>query len=255
VFVSVVALFVTAYFSRTKASDDIATTLSAIVANIGSGATADKEVAAMRIAAKGDEALPALKMLLAARDDTLRQNAVDVATELYLSRDAAGRSKLAAIMVQYYRDGIRRGVIQWAATVVPQLSEGGDWDVLYGEVKKTFGEEGEHCSDPVPSDDLDGLAMDTSLLLKERSAPSDMSMVIGLIKNCGTRTIAISRARTNAAQALGTILEKLWPRLSPCEQIALFYRLRLIRQLPSVLQDQLDRIIATLVLPPVTDCL
>ncbi|MFZ1007043.1 MAG: hypothetical protein WAN65_09410 [Candidatus Sulfotelmatobacter sp.] len=104
----------------------------------------DANITAMKLAAYGDKALPAVKIALGAQEPKLRDGAVKIAAQMYFG-ETVDRGDLTKAMLKYYDNPVlRQGVLEWFATVesspVPLSDK--ECEVVLGKMKKTFGDSG-----------------------------------------------------------------------------------------------------------------
>jgi hypothetical protein len=97
-------------------------------------------ITAMKLAAYGDKALPAVKIALGAKDKNLRDGAVTIAAQMYYG-ETIDRGDLTEAMLKYYDNPVLRlGVLEWFATVesspVPLSDKNGKAALV--KVRQTF---------------------------------------------------------------------------------------------------------------------
>jgi hypothetical protein len=104
------------------------------------------QLTAMKLAAYGDRALPAVRMALGADDRGLRTGGILVAQQMY-SAETVGRKELTREILGYYTSSpaLRLGVLEWLVEMGHQLSEE-DSKLAYDLVKSSFGQRGELCA-------------------------------------------------------------------------------------------------------------
>ena len=104
----------------------------------------DPNVAAMRLAAYGDKALPAVRIVLGAQDQGLRLGGVLVLQQMYLE-GTVRKGKLVSEMLENYDNPLlRRGVLQWLEQMKSNLPEG-DRRLFFEKVKATLGAKAQNC--------------------------------------------------------------------------------------------------------------
>jgi hypothetical protein len=166
--------------------------LAALIKDFGSTAAqssvpnADTELklqlAAMELAAYGDQALPAVRMALGAKDTGLRHGGVLVAEQMY-SAETVEHGKLTREILSYYTANspvLRLGVLEWLAEMESQTQFSKE-DSMAGfrMVKESFGSSGEKCKEQ--GEDLAGAAAD---YLSAGSFADAKDFACGMNKHC-----------------------------------------------------------------------
>lgn len=109
----------------------------------------DPNIAAMKLAAYGDKALPAVWIALGAEDPQLRNGAVKIAEQMSYEGAIDPRT-LSEAMLKHYKNNpvLRLGVLEWLSGMESEnrLSEAEAKDA-FRHVQETFGLGGERCAD------------------------------------------------------------------------------------------------------------
>ena len=150
-----------------------------------------REIAAIRLAAYGDKALPAVKMVLGASDRDLRTGGVLVAQQMYRAQ-TVDRKKLTNEILGYYAANdrfLRLGVLEWLVAMENQLSVD-DSRLAYKLLQDSFGPHGELCS----TQDED-VALEAAKFLYIWSFGDSRAFVLGMATYCtgeGAREQAVN---------------------------------------------------------------
>jgi hypothetical protein len=138
-------------------------------------------IAAMKLAAYGDKALPAVWIALGSDDPTLRNGAVKIAKQMYFEETVEHKALIGA-MLKHYRNnpGLRLGILEFLGELesADQLSPE-DSRCALGLIKDTFGSDGQQCAGQ--GADLAGAAAD---FLSAGSFPDAMDFVRGMDAHC-----------------------------------------------------------------------
>lgn len=184
---------VVAYFGN-KFDDHISKdTLDKITTEFVKG-DSDPNLTAMKLAAYGDKALPAVKIALAADDQDLRNGAVQIASQMYFT-ETVDRESLTKSMLNYYDNPVLRlGVVEWFSTIESSQVPLGDLyrNALLQKLQKTFGDAGERCKDQDAQ-----VAQAVSSLLLTGPWATNKAFTSGMNKNCPGN----AAAHTNSASA------------------------------------------------------
>ena len=179
---------VVAYFGN-KFDDHISKdTLDKITTEFVKG-DADPNLTAMKLAAYGDKALPAVKIALAADDQDLRNGAVQIASQMYFT-ETVDRDSLTKSMLNYYDNPVLRlGVVEWFSTVESSQVPLADpqREALFQKLQKTFGDGGERCKDQDAQ-----VAQAVSSLLLTGPWTNKKTFVSGMNANCGNNPVVHS---------------------------------------------------------------
>lgn len=121
---------------RTREALDKITT--EFVASKGS----NPEIAAIKLAAYGKDALPAMRMVLAATEDGLRNGGVLIAEKMYVGGTVDREVLVEEIMRDYGNPGMRRGALEWFKKMEGQLSEQ-ETKLAFAKLQTSF--QGKEC--------------------------------------------------------------------------------------------------------------
>jgi len=123
-------------------------TLDRITTEFVQGGT-DPNITAMKLAAYGEKALPAVKVALGAKEPRVRDGAVQIAAQMYFE-ETVDRKKLTRDLLKFYDNPVLRlGVLEWLSTVqsspipLPDCQQ----NDAFKKLQQTFGPTGEKCSD------------------------------------------------------------------------------------------------------------
>lgn len=155
-----------------------------------------RAIAAIKLAAYGDEALPALKMVLGSEDDRLRSGGVLVAEQMYRA-STVERTELTKQLLSYYAANdatLRRGVLEWLVKMGRQLSDV-ESRQAFGVLVQTFGSQGQNCA----TQD-DHVAMEATNFLLVWSFKDSVELLSGMIQKCPDQDV-----RRQAKQVLDAI--------------------------------------------------
>jgi len=142
---------------------------------------ADASMTAMRLAAYGDKALPAVKIALGAKKASIRDGAVEIAAQMYFA-ETVDREDLAKAMLTYYDNPVLRiGVLEWLATIESSLVPLSDNDskAAFGKLKQTFGSVGGRCAEQGPD-----MAQAAANFLSAGSIGDRRDFVLGMDEHC-----------------------------------------------------------------------
>jgi hypothetical protein len=221
--VSVVVSYSTYEFNRRAAVSASSTTLGTLISEFGrsvEGPSSDRAdtLAAMKLAIYGEQALPAVKIVLSSDDGGLRRTGVLVAQQMYRSGTVNGEN-LSRTMLSYYENpSLRLGVLEWVNTMERDLSvsESRQW---LAAIQKSFGPLGRNCTTHNEFVALEATKFINTWLI----ADSD-KLLLGMITACRD---AEQSARYQGArnQALLT-LPRLTSRLSRADKDRIISALR-----------------------------
>ena len=178
----------------------------------------DPNIAAMKIAAYGDKALPAVRVVLGANTDTFRQEGELIVQQMYVDETVNRRKLLDELMHDYDNPVLRLGVLEALNKMALQLEEPDREPVLskLTDPVHGFGSDGRKCkqeeSDKPPFEAA-------SVLLKwSPVAAGDFlqrskDIALGLTENCldNENPQRFDRVRTTAANAAAR-MAKSFPR-------------------------------------------
>ncbi len=137
-------------------------------------------IAAIKLAAYGEKALPAVKMVLGSDDPQLRSGGVLVAEQMYRA-ETVDRKKLTREMLNYYSANdrlLRRGVLEWLVEMDHQISDD-EARNAYAVVRQSFGAGGELCA----TQD-ENVALQAANFLFIWSYPDSKDLVFGMVRRC-----------------------------------------------------------------------
>ena len=183
VFVSWLAFY---YANSMKTADEAKTsaeTLGTLVTEVASQPDEHaKTVEAMKLAAYGEQALPAVKIVLGATNRADRAGAVQVAKQMYIA-ETVNRQELVREMLKYFDNAaLRIGVLEWFAsieTLNPRPSGDPESEPLLKKLTQTFGKDGANCSKQDQN-----MARAAAHFLSAWSAQSSMPLVEAMIQKC-----------------------------------------------------------------------
>jgi hypothetical protein len=169
-------------------------TLDKITTEFVQGNT-DPNVTAMRLAAYGDKALPAVKIALGTRNPMLRKGAVQIAAQMYFA-ETVRRDSLTKSMLEFYDNPVLRlGVLEWFSTIESSPVPLSDKyrEAVFRKLQDTFNFDKDPKSCEVQGADLAGavatlLAVGPLanrkdfLLAMDKSCPKDFSGVHATLK-------------------------------------------------------------------------
>lgn len=170
---------------------------NSLVPNDPNGAEESKlEIAAMELAAYGDQALPAVGMALGASDNGLRHGGVLVAQQMYRAKTLA-HGKVSDAMISYYNSSspyLKRGVLEWLAKMKQELSKEEGESAVH-MLTQSFGAKGENCR----GQDV-RVAMEVTNFLPIWPLSEAKELLAGMAKNCKDKDV-----RDHAAEQLSSI--------------------------------------------------
>ncbi|MFZ0771877.1 MAG: hypothetical protein WCA49_09775 [Candidatus Sulfotelmatobacter sp.] len=135
-------------------------------------------VRAMKLAVYGERALPAVKMVLGADEDSVRSGGVYVVEQMYRS-GTVGHEKLTSEMLSYYDDPtLRRGVADWLAEMGNQLSDE-EVALFLSKLQQSFGADGQNCTKQ-----HEEVALSVARFLFIRPIKGAKDLVLGMATNC-----------------------------------------------------------------------
>jgi len=180
-----------AAYEINRAASEAASTerLGKIIDDFGQTADSRKRtIAAMKLAAYGNLALPAIKLAFGAQDPQLRADGVLIAEEMYRS-ETIGRGQLTAQILSYYADPVfRPSVLRWLVEMGRDLSPD-HGRLAFEKLRQALGPFGEGCKGEESEQQLDATRFLTLWADKDSK-----QFIIGLAKNCtaeGARNQAI----------------------------------------------------------------
>jgi hypothetical protein len=104
------------------------------------------EIASMRLAAYGDQALPAVRMAFGANNDGLRDGGMLVAKQMYRGMTVE-HGRLIGEILGYYKTSspvLQYSVLEWLVKMKRELSDE-EGALAVGMLRQTFGKKGENC--------------------------------------------------------------------------------------------------------------
>jgi hypothetical protein len=143
-----------------------------------------RAIAAIRLAAYGEKALPAVRMVLGSDDPQLRSGGVLVAEQMYRA-ETVNHEELTKKMLGYYSANdrlLRRGVLEWLVEMEHQLSDD-EGRLAYDMLKQSFGPHGELCA---AQDET--VALEAANFLFIWSFTDSKDLVLGLARECRDST-------------------------------------------------------------------
>jgi hypothetical protein len=158
----------------------------------------DPNVTAMKLAAYGEKALPAVRMALGIQDPKLRNGAVKIAAQMYFT-ETVGRNSLTKSMLKYYDNPVLRlGVLEWFSTIEGSQIPLSDRhrEAVFEKMQQTFGAAGENCEDQGP--EMAGAA--ANLLLTGPLA-NKKPFVLGMDQHCPKTFDAVHRTLRDALES------------------------------------------------------
>lgn len=138
------------------------------------------EVAAIRVAVYGDQALPALKMALGSQDRGLQHGGILIAEQMYRAETIDHRQLTKDILGFFSTSSptLRRGVLDWLLEMNIQLSPDEE-RMAYEVIKTSFGENGELCSSQ-----NEDVAVRAVNLLNRWAFPDSRLLLLGIVTHC-----------------------------------------------------------------------
>lgn len=148
----------------------------------------DPNIAAMKLAAYRDKALPAVRMVLASDDDKLRNGGELILETMYVDGTVAHRKLLNEVIHDYDTPTLRRGVLEWLTKMGPELQQCERERALRAltDPKNGFGAQGQNCA----TQDVETAFAASHLLLVWSSSTSTSllekakDLALGLAENC-----------------------------------------------------------------------
>jgi hypothetical protein len=150
-----------------------------------------RNLAAIKVASYGEDALPAIKMALGSDEDVLRNGAVLGLKQMYVSQ-TVDREKLFDKVLSYYDDGnsdLCRGVLEWMVTMAEQLPLQ-ERTRVFSRLKLTFRSQAEDCA---KRDDQ--VALQAARFLFFSPFENSKEFVMGMVSSCkgdGAREAAVN---------------------------------------------------------------
>jgi|GEM_PF-5367319 len=191
-FVSWVAFYYANEFNARKSASESSETLGKLISEVGQK-TDDrtKTIEAMKLAAYGDQVLPAVKIVLGADDPDLRDGGVQVAKQIYLA-ETMDRGKLTDEMQKYYDNPfLRLGALEWFADVESEsrlpLSDKAS-RVLFCKLKKNFGTNAERCTEQG-----EDLSLAAAQFLSAWAARDSNDFVKGMKEHCSRSFVGVHK--------------------------------------------------------------
>ena len=238
----VISVAVSVYTYR--ANDHSSTeALDKIISEFGGNNNDDRAraIAAIKLAAYGDKALPAVKMVLGSDDPHLRTGGVLVAKQMYRA-ETVERTELTNKMLGYYSANdrlLRRGVLEWLVEMEHQLSDE-ESRLAYNMLKQSFGPYGELCA---AQDET--VALDAANFLFIWSFRDSKDLVLGLSRECRDSTLPSKFA--GARESAVNTIPKLAKALSNEQRAALLKDdLPNLRKAAPDLNDLIDQAIRSI---------
>ncbi len=169
-----------------KANDHRSTEALDQIMSVFGGSNDDRAraIAAIRLAAYGEKALPAVRMVLGSDDPQLRSGGVLVAEQMYRA-ETVKHEELTEKMLGYYSANdrlLRRGVLEWLVEMEHQLSDE-EGRLAYDMLKRSFGPRGELCA---AQDET--VALEAANFLFIWSFTDSKDLVLGLARECRDST-------------------------------------------------------------------
>src|SRR6266568_110564 len=183
VFISYLVFHYTDKFNERTSASASAEMLGKLVSEVAQQKDDNaKTIEAMKLAAYGEQALPAVKIVLGADDADLRDGGVRVAKRMYLA-ETVDRGKLTEKMIEYYDNAfLRLGVLEWFADIESEdprpLSDKESNGLLF-KLKETFGSNAENCVQQGPD-----MAFGAAQFLSAWSNDGSKSFVGGMKEHC-----------------------------------------------------------------------
>ena len=184
------------------------------------------QIAAMKLAVYGEQALPAVRMALGSNDEGLRYGGEMVIEQMYVA-ETVPHQKLTQEILAYYPTGsavLRRGVLEWLAIMGNELQDG-DREVALTTVLDGFGNHAETCKQQDQELVRAGahVLLVWSLAVSGKSRDQAKDLALGIVETCKadpTRTEAL-----NALVAMKTSLSQeeqksIVARLKKCMPLA-----------------------------------
>lgn len=167
--------------------------LDRILSEFGGGKEDDRAraIAAIKLAAYGDRAIPAVKMVLGSDDARLRRGGVLVAEQMYRAA-TVNRGKLTREMLSYYAENdrfLQLSVMEWLVEMGHQLSDK-ESRLAYEMIKTNLGDRAEKCATMD-----EAVALQAANFLFIHSFSDSKVLVFGMARQCrnaGVRESAIS---------------------------------------------------------------
>lgn len=155
-------------------------------------------IAAMKLAAYGDQALPAVKIVIGGGDQKLRSGAVQVAEQMYRA-GTVEHSRLTSELVGYYDNpAMQLGVLEWLVRMKDDLSLE-DERTAFQKLQQSFGPNATNCA----SKD-DEVTVDVATAISNWQLPESKDLLLGIATNC-----TYIGARNQAIIGLDKIIPKL----------------------------------------------
>jgi len=155
-----------------------------------------RAIAAIKLAAYGDQALPAVKMVLGADDVPLRQGGELVAEQMYRA-ETVKHEALITKMLSYYGANdptLRLGVLEWLVKMGHQLSDE-EGRRAFDILSTSFGSQGQNCAKQD-----NHVAMEAANFLLIWSFKDSKELLSGMTTKCADPDV-----RRQAQQALDAI--------------------------------------------------
>lgn len=160
-----------------------------------------RTLAAIKLAAHGEAALPAIKLTLGVDHEGIRTGGVQAAKIMYESRPDL-RSILLAEMSRSFRDSnpiLRRGVLEFYTKVASQM-EKPEQQLFLNELKATLGANAKSCSNHD-----EALVREAATFLSKIPFPEVTELLLDIARNCPHRTH--EDARIQAINMLQIVVE------------------------------------------------
>jgi len=189
-----------------------------------------QEQVAIRLANRGRQALPPLKMALGAETEVIRSGAVLTVTKM-LQSDRISRSELLAFLLDSLDSGspvVRRSVLESIVKMDKQL-QSAEAMRFYSQTRRNLGDSAERCNQAV-----DGrYVLQAALLLRIWRWSGSERFLIGIAKNCPEDYEATRRTAVND-------LPEIARQLSNADRAAIVDQLEVL--LPSASEGLVSKI-------------
>jgi hypothetical protein len=223
----VISVMVTVYTYNSEHNRS-AEALDKILSEFGGDKEDDRAraIGAIKLAAYGDKALPAVKMVLGSDDAHLRSGGVLVAKQMYRA-ETIKRGKLTREILGYYAENdrfLRLSVMDWLVEMGRQLSDE-ESRLAYDMIKQSFGDHAERCA----AQD-EAVTLQAANFLFIWSFSDSKTLVVGMAREC--RDKAFPDKFAGARQSAVNTIPRIAKSLSSEERAAL-----LKDDLPSLRKD------------------
>jgi hypothetical protein len=163
-----------------------------------------RKLGAIKLAAYGDQALPAVKDALGITNESIRQGGVLTALTIYRSQPK-NRPQLLHSLQTYFEDTnptLRLGVLEFYIEASKELSPG-EITAFLPYLKGCLGSEATNCSN-----EEGDLVLDAAKFLNLQSFAEAKGLLLGIIRNCPERPDAkYDAAQVQVVNRLPTVVE------------------------------------------------